>query len=89
VPTSRITRITAVALATAALGAPAASANPAPEPGGNKPGPITQPVLREIDKGFDTGSAALGAGGAAGIVLLCLAGSTALVRHHRHPGAVS
>jgi hypothetical protein len=86
---TRLTRITAVALATAAVGAPAASASPAPEPGGNQPGPITQPVVREIDQGFDTGSAALGAGGAAGILLLCLAGSTALVRHQRRPGAVS
>jgi hypothetical protein len=89
VHTSRLTRITAVALASAAVGAPAASARPASEPGGNRPGPISRPVVREIDRSFDTGSAALGAGGAAGILLLTLAGSTALARHHRHPGAVS
>jgi hypothetical protein len=85
VHTSRLTRITAVALATAAVGAPAASANPAPEPGGNKPLVVTT----EIDKGFDTGSAALGAGGAAGILLLTVAGGAAFVRRHHRPGAVS
>jgi hypothetical protein len=89
VQTSRLTRITAVALAAAALGAPAASARPASEPGGNQPGPTMRPVVQDIEQGFDTGSAALGAGGAAGILLLCLAGSTALVRHQRRPGAVS
>ena len=78
--TSRITRITAVALAAAALGAPAASARPASDPGGNKP----QPVVREIDRGFDTGSAALGAGGTAAILLLSVAGGLVILRR-RHP----
>jgi hypothetical protein len=86
VPTSRLTRITAVALATAAVGAPAASARPASEPGGNQPGPVTQPIVREFDQGFDTGSAALGAGGGAAVVLLALGGAAAITRHrHRVP----
>jgi hypothetical protein len=85
VPTSRLTRITAVALATAALGAPAANARPASEPGGNKPMVVTT----EIDRGFDTGSAALGAGGAAGIVLLTVAGGAAIIRRRQHHGGIT
>jgi LPXTG-motif cell wall-anchored protein len=84
VPASRLTRITAVALATAALGAPAASARPATEPGGNKPGPVGPSVIHELDQGFDTGSAALGAGGTAGILLLSAAGGLVIFRR-RHP----
>jgi hypothetical protein len=84
VPTSRLTRITAVALAVSALGAPVADARPGSEPGGNKPGPTTEPVYQEIDHGFDTGSAAVGAGGAAGIVLLTVAGGMAFTRHRHH-----
>ena len=80
---SRITRITAAALATAALGAPAASARPVSEPGGNQPGPISRPVVQEIDRGFDTGSAALGAGSTAGILLLSAAGGLVIFRR-RH-----
>jgi hypothetical protein len=80
--TSRITRITAVALAAGAVGVPSASARPASEPGGNKP----MVVVREIDHSFDTGSAALGAGGGAAVVLLTLGGAAAVVRHrHRVP----
>jgi hypothetical protein len=90
VHTSRLTRVTVAAVTAAALAAPPASARWATEtePGGSLPAPKGPTVVR-IDQGFDTGSAALGAGGAAGIVLLCLAGGTALVRHHRRPGAVS
>jgi LPXTG-motif cell wall-anchored protein len=84
VPASRLTRITAVALATAVLGAPAASARPASEPGGNQPGPIARPVVQEIDRGFDTGSAALGAGGTAGILLLSAAGGLVIFRRRHH-----
>ena len=85
--TSRITRITAVALAAAALGAPAASGSPAPEPGGNKV--ATPPVFREIDKSFDWGSAALGAGGAASVLLLGGAGATAIVRRRHRVGVAT
>jgi hypothetical protein len=84
VPTSRLTRITAAALATAALGAPAASARPAADPGGNKPAPKSQPEFRAIDRGFDTGSAALGAGGSAAILLLSAAGGVVIFRHRHH-----
>jgi hypothetical protein len=87
VHTSRLTRISAVALAVAALGAPAASAGPAPEPGGNKP--ASRPVSREIHKGVDWGSAALGAGGAASVLLLTGAGATALVRRRHRVGVVT
>jgi hypothetical protein len=81
VHTSRITRITAVALAAAALGAPTASARPVSEPGGNKP----MVVSREIDESFDWGSAALGAGGAASVLLLTGAGATAVARRRHRP----
>jgi hypothetical protein len=86
VPTSRLTRITAAALATAAVGAPVASARPAAEPGGNQPAPKSQPEFRELDRGFDTGSAALGAGGSAGILLLTAAGGLVIFRHRHHDG---
>ena len=45
-PTSRLTRITAVALATAALGAPAANARPASEPGRQPARPGLATVIR-------------------------------------------
>jgi hypothetical protein len=84
VHTFRITRITAVALAAAAVGAPSANARPTSEPGGNKPGPIAQPQFKEIDRGFDFGSAAVGAGGATGVVLLTVAGGMAVTRRRHH-----
>jgi LPXTG-motif cell wall-anchored protein len=69
---------------TAALGAPVASARPVSEPGGNQPGPVSRPVIQDFDRGFDTGSAALGAGGTAGILLLSAAGGLVIFRR-RHP----
>jgi LPXTG-motif cell wall-anchored protein len=84
VPTSRLTRLTTIALAAAAVGAPAASARPVSDPGGNKPAPKAQPEFRDLDRGFDTGSAALGAGGTAGILLLSAAGGLVIFRR-RHP----
>jgi hypothetical protein len=83
VPTSRITRITAVALSAAACAAPAANAAPAPEPGGNKPGPQATPTVVTLDRGFDWGSAAAGAGGSASLLLVTAAGAFALTRRHR------
>jgi len=88
VQVSRLTRITAAALTVAALAAPAATARPVSEPGGNRPVP-KPPTYTTVDQGFDVGSAALGAGGAAGLLLITAAGSVAVVRHHRHPGALS
>jgi hypothetical protein len=40
-------------------------------------------VTRPIDDGFDLGSAAIGAGSAAAVLLLGGAGATAVVRHRR------
>lgn len=86
--TSRLTRITAAALTAAALAAPTATARPVSEPGGNRPAPKA-PTYVTVDQGFDIGSAALGAGGAAGLLLLTAGGSAAMFRHHRHSGALS
>jgi LPXTG-motif cell wall-anchored protein len=41
-------------------------------------------VTTEIDKAFDTGSAALGAGGSAGILLLSAAGGLVIFRRRHH-----
>jgi hypothetical protein len=79
--TSRLTGITAVALAAAALGAPAASARPVSEPGGNAPRPQS-PSAMTLDQGFDWGSAATGVG-AAGVVLLTAAGASVVARSRR------
>ncbi len=46
----------------------------------NSPAPT---VTRTIDDGFDLGSAAIGAGSAAAVLLLGGAGATAVTRHRR------
>jgi len=85
----RLTRAAAGALAITALAAPAASARPVDPPVGWKLSPpgesrsqTHQPaptIIRTTDDGFDWGSAGIGAGAAA-IVLLSLGG----VRARRH-----
>ena len=93
---SQLQRSLAAGLAAAALAAPAAQAAPMLEPGtGDAPlsmGPDTRglepdpaaPVTTTIDEGFDWGSAAIGAGGAAAVLLLGAAGASAVSpRRHR------
>jgi hypothetical protein len=88
----RFTRTVAGALAITALAAPTAVARPADTapawtaspPASNQsdtaaPGPT---VIHTIDDGFDWGSAGIGAGAAAAIVLLSLGG----VRARSHAG---
>lgn len=96
----RLTQSVAGALAIAALAAPAAGAFPAEQVQGN-PNPnapsrsslVTRApaptVTRTIDQGFDTGSAAIGAGGAAAVLLLTAAGLSAGVHRHRRVGMQS
>jgi hypothetical protein len=45
-------------------------------------------VTRAIDDGFDTGSAAIGAGGAAAFLLLTAAGGVAVVHRQHRVGVV-
>jgi hypothetical protein len=82
----------AAALAIGALAAPAANAVTGEEfqasPGPNSSSAIDSStpaptVSRTIDDGFDLGSAAIGAGSAAAVLLLGGAGATAVTRHRR------
>jgi hypothetical protein len=58
------------------------SRSPLPvDPNAQAPAPT---VTRAIDDGFDTGSAAIGAGGAAAMLLLTAAGASAFSRRHHH-----
>jgi hypothetical protein len=94
----RLSSALAGALAIGALAAPAANAVPgeefraAPSPkstsatgSSNSPAPT---VSRTIDDGFDLGSAAIGAGSAAAVLLLGGAGATAVSRHRRRVSTV-
>lgn len=89
-----LSRTLSAYLAIAALAAPAADARPAFDPipasGGTHSAGVAheakQPVptvVRHIDEGFDWSSAAIGAGGGAGAVLLTLAGVSTLMSHRR------
>jgi hypothetical protein len=90
----RLTRAAAGALAITALAAPAASARPVDAPVGWKLTPPaesrSQPpapaptVIRSADDGFDWGSAGIGAGAAA-IVLISLGGLRAHSRVRPRP----
>src|SRR5262245_1759570 len=85
------------ALAIGAISAPAANAvtgeqfrassgsEPTPTKVSSQPAPT---VTRTLDDGFDLGSAAIGAGGAAAVLLLSGAGATAVSRHRRRVGTV-
>jgi hypothetical protein len=97
---SRITRLTAIALATGALAAPAAVAGPTIEQGSfsgdnaaavdglvaaEARGSASQaPVVEQIDTGIDWGSVALGAGVGSMVVLLATAGGMTYRRRHHH-----
>jgi hypothetical protein len=81
-------RSVAVALATTAIAAPTASARPMGESlpigieTGSAPGPT---VITTVDRGFDWGSAGIGAGAAGVIVLLSYAGVSLKGRVHVRP----
>ena len=88
---SQLQRSLAAGLAAAALAAPAAQAAPILEPGTRDTALSTEPVTVDspaitttIDEGFDWGSAAIGAGCAAAVLLLGAAGASAVSpRRHR------
>ena len=90
----RLTRAVAGALAVAALAAPGASARSALEQGSGVAGPAEEivsgkpVVVRTPDPGFDWGAAALGAGAAAGLLLLAGAGGSVVTHRPRRAGAV-
>jgi hypothetical protein len=95
----RLTRALAGALAVAALAAPSAAARPALEPGDRPASGSSQAielqsdsgvpvVTRSTDTGFDWGSAAVGAGGAAAVLLLIGAGSSQVLHRPRGAGTV-
>jgi hypothetical protein len=71
-----IARLVVAGLATGALAAPAAVAQPLDAQPRAAAGPERPdaPVVRTIDEGFDWGSAAVGAGGAGAVLLLSLGG---------------
>ena len=46
------------------------------------PDPLTAPVKPTSTDGFDWGDAAIGAGGALGLLAISLAGATTVRRHH-------
>jgi hypothetical protein len=77
------TRILAPAAAALALAAPVAHDRPAVEPPThNSPAPVVAPVASSPSPsdGFDWGSAAIGAGGVAGLVALLSAGFAVTIR---------
>jgi hypothetical protein len=82
----RLSRSLAGALAVVALAAPAAGAQPwhtlGPGAGATPPDYDTPVVTRTVDGGFDTGSAAIGAGVAAAL-LLAAGGASASHKRHR------
>jgi hypothetical protein len=92
----RFTRAVAGALAVAAVAAPGADAMPALDPG-DRPGAgapvVIEPqrdaaVTRTIEEGFDVGSAAIGAGAAAAVLLLVGAGTSVALRRPRDASMV-
>lgn len=92
----RFNRAVAGTLAAAAIAAPVADARPALEPGdptGPNPHAIVDSggetaVTRTTDPGFDWGSAAIGAGGAAALLLLVGAGNSVRLHRPRHAGTL-
>jgi hypothetical protein len=83
-----IARLLAAGLVAAALAAPAAVAQPANDPQTSAPAESASadaPVVRNIDEGFDWGSAAIGAGGAGALFVLVSLGGVTYVARHRAP----
>ena len=79
----RLTRALAGAMAVTAIAAPAAVARPIVDfhdSSSYEPAPT---VTRTIEDGFDWGSAAIGAGGAAAVLLLSGAGASAVSHRQR------
>jgi hypothetical protein len=82
-----ITRMVVIGFAVLALAAPVASARPAARDA-TPANPVviepeSVPVVQSINQGFDWDSAAIGAGGAGGLLLLVsLGGFTYRSRHH-------
>ena len=76
-------------LATGALAAPAAVAQPLDVQPRAATGsePPDAPVVRTIDEGFDWGSAAIGAGGAGAVLVLVSIGGVALASSRTGGGA--
>jgi hypothetical protein len=80
---SKSIRIVTAAAAALALAAPAANARPAIDaPNHNSAGYVEQPAVpaNPSSDGFDWGSAAIGAGGVAGLIVLFSAGAAATGR---------
>jgi hypothetical protein len=87
-------------LALGAIAAPTAGAHPAEQIQGGSPSSGSAPTIRSqvggpaptvtrtTDDGFDWGSAAIGAGGAAAVLLLTGAGASAVSHRHHRVGAV-
>jgi hypothetical protein len=76
-------RIATAAATALALAVPAAHARPAVEaPNHNSPGYVEAPAVpaKTSSDGFDWGSAAIGAGGVAGLIVLLSAGAAATGR---------
>jgi hypothetical protein len=96
--TRRLRRTVAGTLAVVAIAAPAAGARPALEPAGGtssgSPAAIEReaeaaaPTVIRIDQGFEWGSAAIGAGGAAVVLLLTVAGAATVSRRQHRIGVV-
>ena len=95
----RLTSIVAAALTATVLAAPAADAIPAEEyfnSSDSRSAPAVESdaealaptVTRTVDDGFDLGSAAIGAGGAAAVLLLTAAGASAVSHRHQRVGVV-
>ena len=96
--TRRISRTAAGALAIVAFAAPVADARPALEPPGDtssgSAGVIAYeadppaPSITVADDGFEWASAAIGAGGAAVVLLLTATGAMTVSRRHHRVGAI-
>ena len=93
----RLSSAVGAALAIGAISAPAANAvtsedwraspgSPSASESTNSPAPT---VTRTIEDGFDLGSAAIGAGSAAAVLLVGGAGATAVSRQRRRVGPAS
>jgi hypothetical protein len=85
----RITRLVLTGLAVLALAAPVASARPAPRDAQPAERVVIEPeapVVQSVDNGFDSASAAIGAGVAGGIILLIGWGGVTYRHRHEHVG---